>query len=323
MKITSAPFTPRQSGFTLVEIMIAMVLGLIIVAGVIQIFISNNQAYRVTDSHSKLQDNARFALEVLSRDIRSAGFSGCRAIEDMNVVTIADAPVPATIDANTVITGNNGSPTVWTPALPAVLGAVVVGTDVITVQRGQSCGGNLVGNIGSSNGNIQIFNPNTCSVSAGDVLMIADCTDAHVFRATNASTGTGQQTIAHANSSNQANHFCKRYPSLPHAGSCNAGDAKLYDFDAELLVFSSATYFIRNGANGNPALWVYNNNAAASGNNPIELIEGIEDMQIQYGSDTNDDDIVDNYRDANVVDAANEWNLVVSARINLLDKHKI
>jgi type IV pilus assembly protein PilW len=309
----------HKNGFTLIELMIALVLGLILVAGVIQIFISNKQAYRVTDAHSKLQDNARFALDVLSRDVRSAGFSGCRAIEDMNILTIADAPIPATIDENTIISGSNAqTATTWSPALSASLGTVVGGTDVITVQRGQSCGGNLTGNIGSSNANIKIFSPNTCSVDAGDVLMIADCTDAHVFRATNVSNGTGQQTIAHANSSNQANHFCKRYASLPQAGACNAGDAKLYDFDAELLVFSSATYFIRLGTNGDPALWVFNNNAGTSANNPIELIEGIEDMQVEYGLDTNDDDIVDNYQDASVVSAGTGWDQVISARISLL-----
>lgn len=309
----------KEKGLTLIELMIAMVLGLILVAGVIQIFVSNKQAYRVTDAHSKLQDNARFALEVLSRDIRSAGFSGCRAIEDMNVVTIADAPIPANIDSNSIITGSNAqTATTWNPALPAALGAVVGGTDVITVQRGQSCGGNLTGNVGSSNGNIQIVDPNNCSVSAGDVLMIADCSDAHIFRATNASSGSGTQTIAHSNSLNQANHFCKRYSALPQAGACDAGEAKLYDYDAELLTFNSATYFIRLGANGDPALWFYNNNAAASANNPIELIEGIENMQVDYGIDTNNDDIVDNYSDANVVSTAAQWDQVISARVSLL-----
>lgn len=300
----------HKNGFTLIELMIALVLGLILVAGVIQIFISNKQAYRVTDAHSKLQDNARFALDVLSRDVRSAGFSGCRAIEDMNIVTIADAPIPATIDENTVISGINApDPT------PAGLGAVVAGTDVITVQRGQSCGGNLIGNIESIDEEIEIFSPNTCSVDAGDVFMIADCTDAHVFRATGVTPDANKQTITHDTTSNLSDDFCKRYTGTV----CSVGDNKLYDFDAELLVFSSATYFIRLGTNGDPALWVFNNNAGAvAGSNPIELIEGIEDMQVVYGLDTNGDDIVDNYQNANVISTAVAWDQVISARISLL-----
>jgi type IV pilus assembly protein PilW len=320
MNKTSKGLNSNKNGFTLIELMIAMVLGLILVAGVIQIFISNKQAYRVTDAHSRLQDNARFALDVLSRDVRSAGFSGCRPIEDMNIVTIANAPLPAIIDENTIISGSNAqSASTWSPVLPAVLGTVVDGTDVITVQRGQSCGGNLNGNVGGSAGSlgISLSLENSCSVDAGDVVMIADCSDAHIFRATTV-TAISPQVVKFDNTNNQAEHFCKRYSALPHTGPCSAGDDKLYDFDAEVLIFNSATYFIRLGANGNPALWAYDNNVAASANNPVELIEGIEDMQVVYGLDTNDDDIVDNYQDANAISTGTGWNQVISARISLL-----
>lgn len=313
--------TAKQKGFTLIELMIALVLGLIITAGVIQVFLANKQTYRVTEAHSRLQDNARFALSILSKDIRSAGYTGCRSVENMNIVTIADAPVPANMDMNTVLTGSNAqTPTTWSPTLDAsvALGAVVGGTDVITLQRAGSCGGNLTGNIGSSNGNIQIVSPNSCNVSAGDVLMIADCEDAHIFRATNASNGTGTQTIAHANNQNQANHFCKSYASLPDPGACATGEAKLYGYDAELFTLTAVTYFIRLGANGERALWQYNHNLSASASNPSELIEGIEDMQIEYGVDDNGDNILDRTETANTIDAANDWDKVISTRINLL-----
>jgi type IV pilus assembly protein PilW len=315
--------TNNQHGFTLIELMIALVLGLIITAGVIEVFIANKQIYRVTEAHSRLQDNARFALEVLSKDIRSAGYSGCRAIEKMNVVTIADAPVPTNMDINTVLTGSDAQTSnSWTPTLDAsvALGAVVGGTDVITFQRAGGCGGNLIGNVGSSNGNIQIVSPNSCNVSAGDVLLIADCEDAHIFRATAASTNSaaGKQTISHANNQNQANHFCKSYASLPDPGACSTGEAKLYGYDAELFTLTAITYFIRLGANGDPALWQYDHNLNASPSNPAELIEGIENMQIEYGIDDNGDDILDRTETANTVDTAGDWDKVISTRINLL-----
>lgn len=312
----------RKKGFTLVELMIAMVLGLILVAGVIQIFISNKQAYRVTDAHSKLQDNTRFALDVLSRDVRSAGFNGCRAIENKNVNIIADAPAPTNINASSVITGSNATTTNWTPNISSSLGAVVVGTDVITVQRGESCGGNLT-NSANTTGNIRIRFPNNCSVDTGDTFMISDCTDAHVFRATSVSlNGAGtKQRIAHDDGgglSNQSNKFCKRYQSSDPT-ECESGEEKIYDFDSELLVFNSVTYFIRLGVNGQRALWLFDNNSpAVNGSNPIELIEGIEDMQIVYGRDTDDDDIVDAYHDAEVIQTNGQWDKVIGARISLL-----
>lgn len=310
----------RQKGLTLIELMIALVLGLLLVAGVIQIFVANKQTYRVTDAHSRLQDNARFALEILSRDIRSAGYSGCRAIERMNVNQIADAPVPAAMSVDTIITGSEADTTsTWSPALPGALGTVVGGTDVITLQRGTGCGATLTGNIGSSNGNVQIVAPNSCNISAGDILMIADCEDAHIFRATSISNPSGgtSQTIPHTNG-NQANHFCKSYGALPDPGACATGEAKLYNYDAELFKFSALTYFIRLGANGDPALWVYDQTSATGANNPSELVEGIENLQVLYGADDNDDDIVDRYETAKVINNATDWDKVISAKINVL-----
>ena len=309
----------KQTGLTLIELMIAMVLGLLLMAGVIQVFISNNHTSRVTESHSRLQDNARFALEILSKDVRAAGYSGCRAIENMNVVSIGDTPMPASMSAATIIGGSDASTATssWTPAISGSLGTVVSGTDVVTLQHGTGCGANLVGNVGSSNANIQVFSPNTCNLSAGDVLMISDCEDAHIFRATSVSNGTGQQTVAHA-SGNGANHFCTSYSALPQPGVCDSGTAKLYDYDAEIFKFSAVTYFIRLGKNGDPALWIFDLTAAAGTDNPVELVEGIENMQVVYGADDNDDDVVDRYVNAGIIESGNDWDKVVSARISLL-----
>ncbi len=307
-----------QLGLTLIELMIALVLGLLLVAGIIQVFVSNKQTYRITEAHSILQDNARFSLELLSRDIRSAGYSGCRAIENLNVVTIADSPVTA-MSSDSIITGNEGkTSSSWSPALNANFGTVVEETDVITIQRGENCGGNLVGNVSSSNGNIQIYTPNACSISAGDVVMISDCEDAHIFRATNSSNSGNIQTISHASSENQANHFCKSYSSLPSTGSCDTGQDKLYTYDAEVSLFRSYSYFIRNNANNVPSLYRYDHNSLAGSNNPVELIEGIEDMQVIYGIDDNNDDIIDRTENAETINTAAQWGLVISAEVSLL-----
>lgn len=66
---------PRfQFGLTLIEIMVALLLGAFLLAGVVQIFISNKQTYRVQQSLSRLQENGRFALDYLNRYIRQTGY---------------------------------------------------------------------------------------------------------------------------------------------------------------------------------------------------------------------------------------------------------
>jgi len=66
-----------QKGFSLVELMVALVLGLVIVGGVINIFLSNQQAFRTNDQLGRLQENARISFEQMAREIRQAGGNAC------------------------------------------------------------------------------------------------------------------------------------------------------------------------------------------------------------------------------------------------------
>lgn len=301
------------------ELMIAMVLSLVLVAGTMQIYLSNKQTYRLQEAQSRVQESARYGLDFLTKDVREAGYSGCRPIEQMNVQVIAKAPITGFSEA-TAITGNEAmGVSSWLPALAlptAIAAGVVDGTDTLTIQKGSSCGATLTGNLDSSNANIKISTPNACGISAGDVMMIADCEDAHVFRATNVSSGTPQE-ISHAIDANDFTHFCLSYAGLTGVGGCGStGNAKLYSYDAELLKFTSETYFIRLGAGGRNALWVFDNTKAVVASwNPMELVEGVENMQVRYGLDTDADDIVDSYSTA---DAVADWSQVVSVEIRLL-----
>lgn len=311
----------NQQGLTLVEMMIAMALSLVLVAGTIQIYVSNKQTYRLQEAQSRVQESARYGLEFLTKDVREAGYSGCRPINQMNVQVIASAPTLGFLATN-IINGNEAtSATVWSPALalPVTVSANVQGgTDVVTIQKGSSCGATLTTNLGTPDSPISIAWPNACNISSGDALMIADCEDAHIFRATSitsVASGSSTQSIPHENTANGATFFCKFYASLPHVGACASNEAKNYNYDAELLQFTSKTYFIRLGAGGRNALWVFDNTAGVVANNPMELVEGVEDMQVRYGIDTDGDDIVNSYAAANAV---TDWSQVISVEISLL-----
>ena len=67
----------KQAGFSLVEIMIALLIGLFLLGGILQMFSANQQTYRMQSSLARLQENGRIALDFLSRDIRMAGYWGC------------------------------------------------------------------------------------------------------------------------------------------------------------------------------------------------------------------------------------------------------
>lgn len=67
--------TSHNSGFTLVELLLAVSLGSAVVAGMLQLFSQGMRSYRTTQSLLELEDRAAFALRELSSDLRLAGYT--------------------------------------------------------------------------------------------------------------------------------------------------------------------------------------------------------------------------------------------------------
>ena len=66
-----------QTGFTLIELMIATVLGLLVMGAAIAVFQSNQRTFSANEGQNRIQENARAAYEMMSRDIRAAGGTAC------------------------------------------------------------------------------------------------------------------------------------------------------------------------------------------------------------------------------------------------------
>jgi type IV pilus assembly protein PilW len=64
----------HENGFSLIELLVAMVIGLILLLGVSQVFLSSRQTFATNDSMTKLQENGRFALEFIASTARQAGY---------------------------------------------------------------------------------------------------------------------------------------------------------------------------------------------------------------------------------------------------------
>jgi len=77
-----------QKGFSLIELMIATALGIFLSAAMISLFVGSKQSYRLNENMSRLQENARFAVSFMSRDIRMTGYHACvTAIERDDAVS--------------------------------------------------------------------------------------------------------------------------------------------------------------------------------------------------------------------------------------------
>lgn len=69
----------EQKGFGLIELMVAMVLGLLVLGAAVAVFQSNLRTFNANDGQNRVQENARVAYELLSKDVRSTGSSACSA----------------------------------------------------------------------------------------------------------------------------------------------------------------------------------------------------------------------------------------------------
>lgn len=88
----------RQRGLTLIELMIAGTLGLVLVIALAQLFIDNNRNRRQNQQLAGLQDQGRYALSVLSRDLAMAGYWG--NVYQGQMLTIANSASDSLDDAN-------------------------------------------------------------------------------------------------------------------------------------------------------------------------------------------------------------------------------
>lgn len=80
----------RHHGMTIIEVMIALTIGLLITAAIASMFISMSKSYKQNDAIARLQENARFALELMTQDLRHAGYFG--NVADPGFVNITRGP---------------------------------------------------------------------------------------------------------------------------------------------------------------------------------------------------------------------------------------
>ncbi|MGE4457986.1 MAG: PilW family protein [Stenotrophomonas sp.] len=104
----------HSGGFSLIELMIALVLGLLVLGAAFVVFQSNQNSYRANEGLNRIQESARVAFEVMSQDIRSAGGSACSTasvVETSGAQSSAfrDTPITGNATQLTVVSGEDAA----------------------------------------------------------------------------------------------------------------------------------------------------------------------------------------------------------------------
>lgn len=293
----------RLSGFGLIELMVAMTIGLIVVGAVGYLYIGSRGAFRTTDNMSRMQESARYALDLLSREVRMAGYRGC-ASSGGTFNNVLNNKTQTAYNFAEALSGHDASGSSWSPALPTGTGGlsalqIFPGTDAIVLRGAFGVGASVTQQPGNTSADLKVTTPNDLAID--DIVMVTDCTHATVFQITNLNvSGTAHNVVHNSGTGSPGN---------------SSNDLGHNFVNGEIVKMQSKTYFIRTGANGSPALWEFDNYKPTGGGNPAEVVGGVENMQIEYGIDTNSDRAVDSYVTAGAV---SDWNQVVAVRISLL-----
>ena len=284
-----------QQGLTLVEVMVAITLSLILLAGVIQLFVSNKQAYRIQDSINSLQENGRFALQFISSSLRMADNWGGNQSSLIAGAPIAGITGKGSCNSSwisTVTTGfqgytglGAGSTQLPTDCIAAA--DYVAGTDLFVVRY---AGADLIQTAALSPSSFYIRSavgrradlfPGT---AAGIAALPTDIYDS-----------ANPDADGFFNYLYNAELYFIRPCSNPAGASCTASD---------------------DGGNPIPTLVKYSLNGT-TWTGPQALAEGVETMKLEYGIASSATSI-DTAQYVDATTAASNWGLVRSVRVSLV-----
>jgi type IV pilus assembly protein PilW len=303
--------------------MIAVVVGSVLIAVVARMVAGTLATYRSDEYLARLQENARFAIEQLHFAGRMAGFSGCARSINSLLDTTAAAYEPGIYDVTRVFSGwehdGTGDADDYTIATLDPAGValsewsdadgndlvddledlVVPGTDVLVVKYADR-----VLNVGASGTTaanaVTVALTGDNGIDQNALVLIADCLGSDLFQ--NRAADDAAQL--------------SRSDSGGSPGNASANFSHAYGTDMEIYTFTVAVFFVGRGPSGEPALFRRTHHAAGvDGVETLELVEGVENMQILYGEDTDGDRLVDIYRTSDTVVS---WADVVAARVGLL-----
>ena len=333
------PALPRarrsSRGLSLVELMVALALGLVLVVGVASVYLFTKTAFSRQAQLSTLQQSVRTAFEYLGSDARMVGHQGCATssttplrsdLSDTAVATNFAVGIQGyeyknpTAGAYTL--GSDSPADVsaasdWEPnnlaaaepkALPiADLGnALSPGSDVLVIRTVIGKPLRLTANTATAGTSIDIESVagGKCSggadkvsgFCAGSYGLIASCADARVFRVTSIA---GSKLTVPA-------------PLAPYKVFSSA--------TAEVFPYQTIAYYVRRSSSGTTtSLYrrVFDGQLPAT-EQEQELIEDVETLQVRYGRDTTAPDADGTVDDYETAEKVGDWSRVVTVRMSLL-----
>jgi type IV pilus assembly protein PilW len=330
----------RVRGYSLVELMVALVLGLMILAGLIALFKSNRQVSATSQSLGDVQDATRTAFTMLARDIRLAGNTPCGAppvstvqlisnkqVDPSNVLTISGDPSLWWLNWNSPIQGYDGTTAAPFAAFGTGAGQRTTGTDALSlVGTDPNTAQPILGSDPVTAKMMAIPSGDTTFV-AGDPVVACSPVQGSVFLVTSTqssfSTGgvSGKGISFAAGCTAGGLCTCSSYmggdSTVGCANAVNGGDAgqNIYTYKqgSTIALLAPTAWYIGSNSAGGSSLWrvVYGRDSTGTMvAQPQEIVRGATALTLAYQTGTAGGGWV-------APDAVSHWGAVVAVQATL------
>ena len=274
----------HSRGMTMVELLVAMVISLFVIGGAISLLIASKRSYTESERYARMGENGRFALQILSMDLRHAGFFGEAAPPGIEAdAGLDDVTEDCTGDA-AVYDVENFLFVARADADGEAIGCIddaVPDSDVVVIKsvRPRPLSDGERDDPGDDTGTIDTPE----SLGGTNTYVMANAINGVLF--------DGADTA----------------PSIGIGGDVPLGNAWEYRYQA---------YYIRDGDVPQLSRKIIRWDGAGMAVVTEDVVDGIENLRVMIGTDSNDDGEVDRYRDSEDADIA--WDRVESMEIHLL-----
>lgn len=283
----------REDGLTLVELMVSIALGLIVLLAATVVFTNTSRSRNEMEKSNRQTENGRYASQLLTNNLRMAGYM---AEFDPSVLAAPTTlPDPCGTQATDLINAMplhvQGINDVTSGSAPSCISDVRTGTDILVVRRVSGC---VAGSTG-------------CAAFQGGAphLQASLCTPA--------TGGTELAYTTPTSNSDYATHYFKL--------STNQADFTLHKNNcttlADIYRFHVDIYFVANNNRAGDGIPTLKRASLGAGGFQTEaLVDGIENMQIEYSIDADGNGTPDAYMVAPATVA--DWRNAMAARVHLL-----
>lgn len=265
-----------EHGFNLVELMVSMLLGLMLLGFVVPVILGNLKTFTVANGIARTQENARFALVELSKDIRMAGFRGC----DSNGAQAQNLTGNAKYNLAQPFTGEDRSAMEGLAYVSDNSLQLKSAADAITVRLLSQLKTSMTTSLGAGDQTLSLGS--VTGLAAGDVLSISDCERTIVVRI--ASLAGNTITL----------------PTALPADTVFDRSAQVYKVEVKTYFLAKSKHYINESNIAPNSLFRKVNERSVE-----ELVAGIESLQLLYGVDLSGDGAANQFMTATAAATAN------------------